>query len=620
MNIVFKPLRSCSCLSLITSLIVGIPCNPQAIALGSDSLDQLAQVPDNVTPDRLRVTPSGTDANNDRFLNPNLSPSPTPLPPQTVPIRIPDSELRNGCNNTNLPITIRSIVFTYNHTNPGMYSDEELLALDPQLSEKITQGEAITLADVCNLVELITTHYVTDGYYTSRAFIPQQRIDQKQTITISILEGILYESDIKILGLNRLPESYIRDRIALGIHENQLFRYQNIEDQLQLLQGDPLIRSISAAVGYRDADNPRPPRMELIITVEEQRPISGSIEINNYGSESVGSERFTTELTYNNISGVGDALTGSWTQGWEGGMGIYRMAYRAPLNPQGGTLRLQTTIDRTKVIQDPFADFNIQGAGESYEVSIRQPLMRTPRQEFALAMGYSFLRNQTFIQEQGLAFNRGPNATGTSRLGVFRFSQDFVRRNNTGVLALKSQLNWGNSFLDATVNSNNDPDSEFLSWLLQAQRVQRLDSLNVLLSRLDLQLANDGLMNPEQFLIGGAQSVRGYRQNLRSADNGVYFSLENRMQAVKDQAGRSLLQVAPFVDLGYVWNSVNNTNLSQNNRFLSGLGVGFLWSPHTDLNFRLDYGYALTDLSPDDRGSDALQSQGIHFNVNYGFN
>jgi len=47
--------------------------------------------------------------------------------------------------------------------------------------------------------------------------------------------------------------------------------------------------------------------------------------------------------------------------------------------------------------------------------------------------------------------------------------------------------------------------------------------------------------------------------------------------------------------------------------------VGILWTPYQDLDIRMDYGYPLTQLSESDRGEDALQSQGVHFTINYNF-
>jgi hemolysin activation/secretion protein len=79
------------------------------------------------------------------------------------------------------------------------------------------------------------------------------------------------------------------------------------------------------------------------------------------------------------------------------------------------------------------------------------------------------------------------------------------------------------------VNEDPVPDGRFLSWLGQIQRVQVLNNDNFLILQADVQLSTSGLLPSQQFVIGGGQSLRGYRQNVRAADNGVRFSIEDRI-------------------------------------------------------------------------------------------
>ncbi|MFZ9737939.1 MAG: ShlB/FhaC/HecB family hemolysin secretion/activation protein [Prochlorotrichaceae cyanobacterium] len=563
--------------------------------------------------------------NDDRFVEPLKPPQapassdPEVLSPAEEGFDIFDSERsRRACVEEVIPIPIERLRFEYADGTNGIYSDAELLGLAAPLIEKQTGPEGLTVADLCDFADRVTRKYVEDGYYTSRAFVPEQELRPEGTLTIRVVEGKITPQDIQITGLKHLDPEYIRDRIALGIGPNSIFRYQDIDDRLRLLQANPLIEEITAAIGYDDSLKPRPAQTRLNVDVTEKRRVSGQLSIDNYGSESIGTERMTAGLTFRNPSGIGDIFSVNWTPAIEGGSQFYRLSYRAPLNVHGGTLRLQSELNRTEIVQPPFDAFDITGRSENYLVSLRQPLLFKPNQEFALSLGYSFQRNQTFIQDQGIAFNRGPEEDGSSRMSIVHFGQDYLYRGAQSIWALQSQLNWGTGLMDATVNSS-DPDSQFLSWFFQAQNIQQINPLNIFISRLDLQLANDGLLNAEQFVIGGANSVRGYRQNLRSGDNGLYFSTENRIQAYRSITGRSLIQISPFVDLGYVWDQAKNTNEPSQNNFLASLGVGFQWDPLSNLNFRMDYGYPLTQPSQDDRGQDALQSQGLHFRVNYDF-
>jgi hemolysin activation/secretion protein len=118
-------------------------------------------------------------------------------------------------------------------------------------------------------------------------------------------------------------------------------------------------------------------------------------------------------------------------------------------------------------------------------------------------------------------------------------------------------------------------------------------------------------------VIGGGQSVRGYRQNARAGDNGVKFTLEDRFILERGIDGNPSLQIAPFFDLGYIWNADHNPNTPnslQRQKLLAGLGIGGLWRVAPGFDLRLDYAFPLVNL--DDRGQNA-QDDGLYFNVSW---
>ncbi|NJK38572.1 MAG: ShlB/FhaC/HecB family hemolysin secretion/activation protein [Oscillatoriales cyanobacterium SM2_3_0] len=153
-----------------------------------------------------------------------------------------------------------------------------------------------------------------------------------------------------------------------------------------------------------------------------------------------------------------------------------------------------------------------------------------------------------------------------------------------------------------------------MSWLGQVQRVQRLGDDNLLILQGDIQLSADPLFPSQQFVLGGGLSLRGYRQNIRAGDNGFRVSIEDRIILMRDQDEQPKLQLAPFLDLGAVWNQGDNPNQLVGQTFLAGVGLGVLWEPVENLIIRLDYGYPLVDL--DDRGNN-IQDEGLYFSINF---
>jgi hemolysin activation/secretion protein len=256
---------------------------------------------------------------------------------------------------------------------------------------------------------------------------------------------------------------------------------------------------------------------------------------------------------------------------------------------------------------------NIDGNSQRYEISYRQPLIRTPVEEFALSVGYAYQRSQTFQDGEGIAFGLGPEEDGVTRTSVFKFGQDYIRRDRFGAWALRSQFSIGTGLLGAT-NTASLPNSNFLSWLGQVQRVQRVGEDHLLIFQGDVQLSADALFPSQQFVIGGGLSVRGYRQNVRSGDNGFRVSVEDRFTLLRDESEQPKLQLAPFLDVGTVWNHHENPNRLFGRTFLVGVGMGLLWEPLSGLNLRLDYGVPLVELQ--DRGNN-IQVDGFYFSITY---
>ncbi|MGB2924830.1 MAG: ShlB/FhaC/HecB family hemolysin secretion/activation protein [Limnothrix sp.] len=466
----------------------------------------------------------------------------------------------------------------------------------------------ITLGALNAAVAQITQLYLDAGYLTSRAVLPSQPLGNGN-ITIQIIEGSL--ADIEINGLRHLRPGYVQSRLNLGI--DTLFNVNDVEDELRLLNNDPNFDSL--AVDLQSGDDLGTSR--LVLDVDETKPFFGRVFIDNYSPASVGSERIGTTLAYRNLAGMGDILQLGYTHTFTNGSNIWDLGYSLPLNPMNGTLGLRVVLDSNKITQSPFDALGIEGESTLYDVSFRQPLVRNPREEFALSLGYSYKDGQTFLfNNVGTPFSVGAEADGTTRTSVIRFGQDYTRRDARGAWSGRSQFNIGTGLFGTTINNAPTPDSLFFSWLGQAVRVQQLSPKNLLIVQADVQLSPDNLLGSESFSIGGAQTLRGYRQGARSSDNGWRFSIEDRITLMENTERGSLLQIAPFFDMGTVWNNPSNPRQIANEHFLAGLGTGLIWIPKEDLTVRLDFALPLVNVG--DR-QDNIQDDGLYFNMSYAF-
>jgi hemolysin activation/secretion protein len=473
---------------------------------------------------------------------------------------------------------------------------------------KPLEGKTVTIEQIQQVTDKITGLYLEGNYITSRAVIEEESL-ATGNVRIRVIEGSIEE--IVIEGAKR-SEDYVRSRIELGT--GTPLNSAKLEDQLRLLKIDPLFDNVEASIKAGKGVG----QSILVVRVTEANPFSGSVGIDNYSPPSVGAERLSLNLLYRNVTGLGDSIAASYRPRLAT-FDTYQLefAYQIPLNAMNGKLNLRTVIDRNKVIDGRFEILDIQGEAERYEVSYRQPLILTPREEFALSVGFAYQRNQLFTFAGPTRFGFGPDEEGETRTSVFTFGQEYTLRDPAGAWGLRSQFRFGTGVFDATSNESDIPDGEFFSWLGQIQRVQVLSENNFLIAQLDFQLAPNPLLPSEQFVIGGAQSVRGYRQNVLAGDYGLRFSLEDRIILARNDANDPVFTLAPFFDMGVIWNDSDNPNvLLADNNFIVGLGLGLIWEPIDGLNFRVDYAPPLVNLNI--RGNN-VQDDGFYFSASYDF-
>jgi len=522
-----------------------------------------------------------------------------PQPVPTANIQ-PSSELLFSQGQTPRPspgtITIREITFK-GDPSITVFSDERLREI-----LNLQTGQTVSERELQEAVNRITQSYINGGYLTSQAELTNR---QEGNITITIRErGI---SNVRIEGNTRLQE-YVRSRIAVGLATP--LNTNALEEQLRLLRNDPLIANIEASLRGEDGGT------ILSIRVTDAEPLFAAVGVDNYSPPSVGSERFVISAGNRNLLGLGDELSVVYNRTILGGAEGIELGYRVPLNGLNGTVQLRTSWSRNRVIQEPFAEFDIRGQSELYELTIRQPIARSFQQEFAISLGLSYQDGQTFTFAGPTPFGIGPAPDGTTRTTTLRLGQDFLSRDNQGIWSIRSTFNLGLGIFDATINPRPIPDGRFFSWLGQIQRLQVLGTDHLLLMQGDVQLSANSLLPPQQLVIGGGQSVRGFRQNARAGDNGARLSVEHRWILARNENSVPSLTISPFLEGGWVWNNPRNPNTLGDQNFLAGAGLGLLWQPVSNLSIRLDYGVPLVRLN--DRGDNA-QDRGFYFNINYQF-
>jgi len=579
-NLQICPIRTCKFISVQSANLP--PSNRQPF---EPSNPQFAQTNPNIPPGVLEPTRPSLPP-----LPATPSETPTPPPPLLPPPETPQTPPPQ------LGVTIK--VKRVEVLGSTVFSPAELeAAVAPFIGKNATFEELLAIRTA------ITKLYTDKGYTTSGAFLPPQDVTDG-VIEVQVVEGAIEK--IEIEGLSRLQTSYVRSRIGLATKPPVNLR--RLEEALQLLQLDSHISTVQAELSAGTS----PGLSVLTLNVKESQPLTAALSVENRNSPSVGSIQGTAAISHNNVLGFGDRLSAEY--GRSEGVNTYNLGYAIPLNPRDGTLSVSYDHSSSRIIEKPFSDFDINSNSYTFSLGFRQPIIRTPTTEFALALSLDSRQSKTFLfDELPFSFSPGPE-NGKSKVTVVRFTQDWINRSANRVLAARSQFSFGVDALDATVNDIGI-DGRFTSWLGQFQVVQALGGGAILIARTGAQLTPDGLLPIEQFSIGGIDTVRGYRQNERVADNGIVGSIEVRYPIVRSPNRIGIIQVASFFDIGTVWN--NQAEVSReisSPSTLASVGLGLLWQLDPYVSARLDWGIPLISVSD---GGDSLQDNGISFSIQF---
>ncbi|WP_299485885.1 ShlB/FhaC/HecB family hemolysin secretion/activation protein [Acaryochloris sp. IP29b_bin.137] len=466
-----------------------------------------------------------------------------------------------------------------------------------ELIQPFENRSGVTFEQLIDLRTAITQTYIKNGYVTSGAFLPNAQDISDGIVQIQVVEGQLERIDVT--GLKRLRNDYIRQRLQLA--SSPPLQQQRLEQALKLLQLNPLVQQIDAEL----TAGTTPGLSVLKVNVKQTPEFQAGVAIDNYRSPSVGSLQGSIDVAHNNVLGLGDLIQGSYDVAE--GLEILDVWYTIPWNARNGTVGIRYSNSDSKIVTAEFRDLDIRSETQTLAFQLRQPIIQTPSQEFVLGLGFDLRQSQTFLLDDiPFSFSQGPE-DGESKVRVLRFFQDWTLRDASSILSARSQFNIGLDIFDSTINLMG-ASGDFFSWLGQFQWVQRLPHQMVLVTRVSAQLTPDTLLPLEKFSIGGIDSIRGYVQNQRLADNGLLGSIELRIPLLRQH---QTLQLTPFFEAGKVWNTSEH-NLDDST--LASIGLGLRWQIFKQVNARLDFGLPLFPI--DNLGS-SLQESGLYFSLRY---
>ena len=473
----------------------------------------------------------------------------------------------------------------------------------------VGEGLEVTLGILHLMAEEISSLYGMQGYILTRAYVPEQEIENG-VVTIQVIEGKL--GKLEVTG-------------------NEKFNSDNILARLEPLRDDPELKEdtlekyllgLNATQGLNVKAVLKPGEefgtSDLMLQAEESRTYRVTFDADNFGSRFTGEQRYGLTGEAGSLLRLGDQLAVRAVKSNEDQFFV-NPSYSIPIGPYGTTATLSYTYTDFNLGGNLVA-LNAGGRANIVTLDLTHSLIRTRNSEFHLSVGGE-IRNF----ENGLA--GAPSSDDKLRdayVEVGGFFKDSLRAQSFYNLRLQQ----GFSERDVT-----DPlNSRFLGRgdaLISGLDFTRYQSAFIGKAYFVLkargQAVSRRVLSPDQFAIGGFGSVRGYPLAEAAGDHGYFIStelvipfplkktvIENPRTVQLDQ----ILSLFAFLEHGKVF--IKNRQPGEIDQDLSGAGLGFrltmpsLGPNYPLMSFALAYGFPVFGgPDPSDGSSSTLYLNGL---------
>lgn len=414
-------------------------------------------------------------------------------------------------------------------------------------------GKEISVQRLYDISAAITARYRKDGYILSRAYIPAQEIDSGH-VTINVVEGFI--SKISYEGEN--GERSLIKQIFKNIKVSKPIDIYTLERNLLLLNDLSGVSYRAVLQTVAETEGAGEGAVALHLVEEKTSPFSGSLEVNNSGSEFIGPYMTSAHLGYE-YSGLmafhrTDLMMSATIPTDE--LKYISLSHSMPLSCDG----LSLVLDASHSLGNPGHTLkrnDIESRVVSAGMHVEWKAVRQRDQNLTFSVGANLQNSATDIMDQKLSRDHIRSLDFETS-----YSWDDLLGNETpyassNSITLTFEKGFENIFggsergdLDLT-RSMGHPDYEVLK--ATAFRLQQMPFNTSMLLGFSGQLASGPLLSSQEFGYGGSTFGRAYDPSELVGDEGFAASFELRHNYIPLPLN---LTVQPFVyaDFGKVWN------------------------------------------------------------------
>ena len=374
------------------------------------------------------------------------------------------------------------------------------------------RDRCLDMAKITELTSHISDWYISRGYITSRAFLTEQDLSSG-TLNIVVLEGKLEE--IRLEGKTPLML-----KMAFPGRTGGILNLRDIEqgmEQINRLRAEPV--QIEILPGSR------PEYSVVNLTAKPEFPLSATISLDNSGQESTGENQLNGALYGNNLLGLADQwfISGGRSSDFASSYDAQNVQAGVSLPFGYGLLdysyawsNYRTTIDNM--------GFNWVSTGDTktHRVNASWVVFRNGDIKTGIAAGIVQRSSRNWL-------NDAPLQSSTRNLSSLVLGITHTQKMAGGVATFNPTWSHGMPWFNAETDEDktgDEPRAEFRKWSLNAS-FQRPIATNLWwLTSAYGQWSPDRLYGSERLTLGGESSVRGFKEQYLSGDNGGYWRNE----------------------------------------------------------------------------------------------
>jgi len=461
-------------------------------------------------------------------------------------------------------------------------------------------GEKRTVADVESARLALETAYRDAGYGTVLVDTPEQRINAG-VVTLQVVQAQV--ARLRVLGARYYSQGRILAKVP-ALAEGEVPNFKLVSEQLATVN-----RSSDRRVTPLLRPGKLPGTTEVDLTVEDQSPLHGSLELNDKYSANTTRARLQGSLRYDNLWQLEHSL-GVQVQVSPQDTSEVRVFSGSYNVPMGTGLLILSAIRSNSSTVAGVGGTSVFGRGSIYGLR-RMWVDANEVRSHTVTLGADykhFSEDVNLSTDQGFStpiryapLNAGYSATLFDKQGFWQAG--------TGLVVALRGLASDQSEFD---NKRFLGQSNFSVFKFDLARTQNLPRGMVLSGKLEGQVSSQPLISNEQFVAGGVDSVRGYLEATAVGDQGLRASFELRSPnfAADSKGMVADLRAHAFFEGAGLW--IKSPLPKQDAR--SGLlstGFGLRLRTNRSASVALDLGWALHDAGQTEKGSARLHASGI---------